>query len=193
MVFSRSARMRVQLIAFRYGSVLMKTLVSSTTAFSGLRSTESRLCCRSDSARSCALIRLTSCRRSASCVRSVRASEISPASVPTSSRLTATEATNMARLRRNGWLARLIGILISIILRNGPQIPQQPRVILPWSAERRVQRLHRHAQLLLEPALALDRPRAETAQDQAVRTPVHAVFRVHERGNQHCRHIVQFR
>src|ERR1041384_6704244 len=64
-------------------------------------------------------------------------------------------AASSARSRRNGWLARLIGIFISIVLRDGPQIPQQPRVILSGRAQGRPQRLHRHTQFFLEAPLRL--------------------------------------
>src|ERR1035437_7031076 len=139
MVFSRSARMRVQLIPLRLSRVLRKTLSSSTWAFSGLRITASKSACCLPAAAIWERSPATSLRTSATCALSALASVIKAASEATSRVPTATEATSMARSRRKGWLARLMGIFISIgsiIFGDGPQIPQQSRVILPLQITR---------------------------------------------------------
>src|ERR1035438_3706405 len=154
-VFSRSARMRVQLMPLRLRRVLRKTLSSSTWAFSGLRMTASKSACCLAAVTIWVRSWATSLRTSANWALSALARVMRAEREPTRRRPTAAEATSMARSRRKGWLARLMGIFISIILGDGPQIPQQSRVILSRSAERRAQGLHCHTQLFGEATLGL--------------------------------------
>src|ERR1017187_7566952 len=195
MVFSRSARMRVQLIPLRLSRVFRKTLSSSTWAFSGLRMTASKSACCLPVAAIWLCRWLTSLRRSASCALSALASVTSAPSEKTSSMPTVTDATNIARSLRKGSEARLMGIFISsvasIVPGDGPQIPQQARVIFPRRAERRSQRLHFHAQFRGEPALRLGGRRAESAEQQLLGAAPQVVFDVDEGGRQHGGDILQ--
>src|ERR1039457_188498 len=185
MVFSRSARMRVQLIPLRLSRVLRKTLSSSTWAFSGLRITASKLACCLPAAAISAWRWVTSLRRSANCALSALASMTSAASVATSRTPAPTDAANMARSLRKGSLARLIGIFISIVSRDGPQIPQQSRVVLPRDTQRRAQRFHFHVQLFGEAALRLGGGGAKSAEQQFFGAAPQVVFDVNEGGRQH--------
>src|ERR1035437_7678130 len=189
MVFSRSARMRVQLIPLRLSRVLRKTVSSSTWAFSGLRMTASKSACCLPAAAMRARSWLTSLRTSPNCAVSAFASMTSAASEATSRTPTTAEATSMARSRRKGWLARLMGIFISvvtsIVLGDGPQIPEQSRVILPRGAERRPQGLHFHTQLFGETALRLRGRGAKSAEQQLFGAAPQVVFDVDEGGHQH--------
>src|ERR1017187_8666662 len=134
-VLSRSARMRVQLMPLRARRLLRKTLSSRTWAFSGLRMTASKsACCLADEAiweRSWA----TSRRTSADWALSALARVTRAASEATRRRPTTTEATNIARSRRNGWEARLMGIFISIwhqlFLEMDRRYPSKPALFSP--------------------------------------------------------------
>src|ERR1035437_4451583 len=189
MVFSRSARMRVQLMPLRLSRELRKTLSSSTWAFSGLRMTASKSACCLEAAAIWERSPATSLRTSANCALSALASVIRNASETNSRTPTAAEATNMARSRRKGWLARLMGIFISIvasiILGDGPQVSHESRVILPGCPERRPQRLHFHVQFLGEAALRLGGRGAKSAEQQLFGAAPQVVFDVHEGGHQH--------
>src|SRR5215469_7860090 len=110
------------------------------------------------------LSRAISARTSFICVRSVSASEVSTPSVNTSSPLTAMDAATMARSRRKGWLARLIGIFISVVPGDGSQVAEQARVVLSGRAERRAKRLDFDTQFLVEAALRGVALGSETAQ-----------------------------
>src|ERR1035441_1232960 len=194
MVFSRSARMRVQLIPLRLSRVLRKTLSSSTWAFSGLRMTASKSACCLPAAASSAWRWVTSLRRSANCALSALASMTSAASVATNSTPMASDAANMARSLRKGWLARLMGIFISlgsIVSCDGPQIPQQSRVVLPWDAQRRPERFHFHVQLLGEAALRLGGGGAKSAEQQLLGAATQVVFDVDEGGRQYGGDVLQ--
>src|ERR1035441_8898178 len=194
MVFSRSARMRVQLIPLRLSRVLRKTLSSSTWAFSGLRITASNSACCLPAAAISAWSWVTSLRRSANCALSALASMTSAASVATNRTPAPSDAANMARSLRKGSLARLMGIFISlesIISRDGPQIPQQSRVILPWDTQRRPQRFHFHVQLPGEAALRLGGSGAKSAEQQFFGAAPQVVFDVNEGGRQHTGDVLQ--
>src|ERR1035438_10522928 len=89
---------------------------------------------------------------------------ISNPRVATSSRATTLEATIIARSRRNGWLARLIGIFISVIPGHRAQIAQQSRVVFARHSQRRPQLFRFHGQFFMEEPLRLIGPRAETTE-----------------------------
>src|ERR1017187_1017617 len=195
MVFSRSARMRVQLIPWRLSRVLRKTLSSSTWAFSGLRMTASKSACCLPAAPICARRWAPSLRRSSNCALSALASMTSAASETTRSMPTVTDATSIARSLRKGSEARLMGIFISIaasiVPGDGPQITQQARVIFSRRAERRSQLLHFHTQFRGEPALRLGGRGAESAEQQLLGAAPQVVFDVDEGGRQHGGDILQ--
>src|ERR1035441_1542900 len=194
MVFSRSARMRVQLIPLRLSRVVRKQACFSTWAFSGLRMTASKSACCLPAAAISTWRWVTSLRRSANCALSALASMTSTASVAPNSTPMASEAANMARSLRKGWLARLMGIFISlgsIVSRDGPQIPQQSRVVLPWDTHRRPQRFYFHVHLLGEAALRLGGGGAKSAEQQLFGAAPQVVFDVDEGGRQHTGDVLQ--
>src|ERR1035437_4711509 len=197
MVFSRSARMRVQLMPLRLRRVLRKTLSSRTWAFSGLRMTASKSACCLAAAAIWERSWATSLRTSANWALSALARVIRAEREATSRMPTATEATSMARSRRKGWLARLMGIFISIvasiIFGDGPQIAEQSRVILPGSPERRAQRFHFHAQLFGKAALRLGGSGAKSAEQQLFGAASQVVFDVDESGDEDAGDILQIR
>src|ERR1035438_1513999 len=94
---------------------------------------------------------------------------ISTPRVATSSTATALEATTIARSRRNGGLARLIGIFISVIPGHRAQVAQQPRVVFARHSQRRAQLLHFHGQFLMEQPLGLVGAGAEHSEEQLFR------------------------
>ena len=110
-------------------------------------------------------------RTSADSPRSVMASETRANSSPESSTPTTADATSIARSRRNGWLARLIGIFI--VLQLFPSYstdatadnPAAPRYS-PRASQRRPQRLHFHAKFSRERRPRFVQCAAETAQQQ---------------------------
>src|ERR1019366_5253192 len=191
MVFSRSARMRVQLMPLRLRRVLRKTLSSRTWAFSGWRMTASKpACCLAAAAiweRSWA----TSLRTSANWALSALARVIRADREAASRRPTTTEATTMARSRRKGWLARLMGIFISIISGDGAQVAEQSGVILPGSPQRRAQRLHFHVQFGGEADLRLSGGSAKSAEQQLLGAASQVVFDVDESGDEDAGDILQ--
>src|ERR1035441_2278152 len=194
MVFSRSARMRVQLIPLRLSRVLRKTLSSSTWAFSGLRITASNSACCLPAAAISAWSRVTSLRRSANCALSALATMTSTARTATSRTPAPIDPANMARSLRKGSLARLMGIFISlgsVVSGDGPQIPQQSRVVLPWDTQRRPQWFHFHVQLLGEAALRLGGRSAKSAEQQLLGAAPQVVFDVDEGGRQHTGDVLQ--
>src|ERR1019366_8494185 len=191
MVFSRSARMRVQMIPLRLSRVLRKTLSSSTWAFSGLRITASNSACCLPAAAISAWSWVTSLRRSANCALSALATMTSTASTATSRTPAPSDPANMARSLRKGSLARLMGIFISIVSRNRPQIPQQSRVVLPWDTQRRPQWFHFHVQLLGEAALRLGGRGAKSAEQQFLGAAPQVVFDVDEGGRQYGGDVLQ--
>src|SRR6185312_9472440 len=112
------------------------------------------------------------------------ASTINAPSESTSITATVSDATIIARSRRKGWLARLIGILISIVPGDGPQVPEQPGVVFARRAKRRTQRLDLHREFLPEAPLSLAGLRSEPAEEQALGAPAEVVLDIDERRDQ---------
>src|ERR1039457_3819077 len=195
MVFSRSARMRVQLMPLRLRRVLRKTLSSRTWAFSGWRMTASKSACCLAAAAIWERSWATSLRTSANWALSALARVIRADREAASRRPTTTEATSMARSRRKGWLARLMGIFISIVASiisgDGPQIAEQSRVILPGSPESRAQRFHFHTELFGKAALRLGGSGAKSAEQQLIGAASQVVFDVDESGDEDAGDILQ--
>src|ERR1039458_1810296 len=192
MVFSRSVKIWFQLMPLRSSRELMNTLRSSTVSFSGWWITPFSLACWSLSVCTCFLSMATSWRTSPNCLLSSFARWISTPRLATNKRQTSADATIMARSRRNGWLARLIAIFISVIPGHRAQITQQSRVVLPRHSQRRPQLVHFHRQFLFELPLRLVRPRAESAQQELVRAPAQVVLHIDERRHQYGGNIFQF-
>src|ERR1035441_38347 len=191
MVFSRSLKIWFQLIPWRRSRVLMKTLRSSTVSFSSLWITALSLACSSVTAFTCCLSIATSWRTSPICLLSCRAKLISTPKVATSSTATMLEATIIARSRRNGWLARFIGIFISVVPGHRAQIPQQSRVVFARHSQRRSHLLRFHGQFLLEQPLRFVGARAETTEQQLFGAAAQVVFHIDERGHQNGGNIFQ--
>jgi len=90
----------------------------------------------------------------------------------------------MARSAPERLAGRIDGIFISIVLRDRPQVSQQPRVVLSRHTQRRPQRLYGHAELLLKSPLGRIRLRAETTQEQVLRQPTEIILHINEGGEQ---------
>ena len=123
---ARSAKILVQLMPFRYSSVLIKTTRSSTSAFSGRTSAASRRVCSAVMVRSRFSIVSIAVRVSAACPRSITASETSS----TSSEYTATLLENMpskpVSKDANSQVGRPLGPAED---RERPQFAKQPPIL----------------------------------------------------------------
>src|ERR1035441_7005942 len=118
---------------------------------------------------------------------------ISTPRVTTSTTASTEYPTSRARSRRNGWLARLIGIFISIVPGHRAQISQQPRVVFAGIPQWRPQRFHLHRQLLLEQPLRFVRARAKAAEQQFFRAASQVVLHIDESRSQDGHNVFQFR
>src|ERR1035438_2678677 len=184
MVFSRSARMRVQLMPLRLRRVLRKTLVSRTWALSGWRMTASKSACCLEAAAIWERSWETSLRTSANWAVSALARVMREEREATRRRPTTAEATNMARSRRKGWLARLMGIFISVVSGDGAQVAEESGVMLAGCAEGRAQGFDGHAQLFGEAGFRLGGSGAKSAEQQLFGAAAEVVLDVDEGGDE---------